>query len=104
MISRKVNDIIQINLKVILNDTPSKEILEELYIVRTISAVEVRRLSRIDDDKERNFVLVDILRNRSDEDFFKFCTILKQHSVETVAAMGKKLEQQVLKSLGKSVN
>ena len=100
MLSKEVKGVLKKNLEIILHDTPSKEILQDLYTEGVISSQELKSLKKIDEDNDRNFELKQILETRSDQDFVKFCKILQQYEATTIATMGRDLEQQVLNCIG----
>ena len=91
-LSDKVNDIIEGNYKAIISDVPFKNILLDLRIECILTDDEVTQLNLCKDPKYAGFEFVKILRSRSDEDFFKFCGILKSSTIKHVQSLGRILE------------
>ena len=71
---------------------PVDEILNKLRFRQVLSPDQVTKIKKKDSQEDRNTELLDIiLLGRDDEDFKKFCDLLKENNVATVRGFAAKL-------------
>lgn len=94
MLPREIINVIQSNLRRLYNDTPADDIITDLLVGSVISEYEASKIKRMDEDRDKNFELIRILKKRGESDFFKFCDALKKHVTQHVQELGILLENQ----------
>ena len=91
-LSNNIENILDQNYKAIVNDVPFLDILVDLRIESVLSDAEVTQLRQCGDNRYAGFEFVKILKSRSDAEFFKFCKVLKDTTIENVQCLGRTLE------------
>ena len=95
-LSNYIKKVIEQNRKSILSDVPFQDILIHSNSVQILTTDEVKRLKRCDDHKNAGFEYLEILNSRDDNDFYKFCEILKENESKHIQNIGVQLENAAI--------
>lgn len=95
-LSEYIQKVIENNRERILNEVPVKDLLYDFRALKIITSENVEVLKRIFVKKELCDTFLDILVNREDGDYYKFCELLKRSSATAIKNFGKKLEEDAL--------
>lgn len=99
MLPKGIIQVIQRNLRIIYNDIPTDDILIDLLENQVITDNEVSKIKKINEDRDKNFELIKILKTRGTRDFFQYCYALKAHETKNVQELGNLLENEANKAL-----
>ena len=91
-LSDNIVTITEENYEAITCNIPFKDILIKLRAKHILTDDEVNQLDRCKDHQHAGFEFLKILRSRSDEDFFKFCDVLKSSTINSIQNLGRILE------------
>ncbi|EDV20298.1 uncharacterized protein TRIADDRAFT_61232 [Trichoplax adhaerens] len=95
VLSQYITDVINKNRRIISNDVPLLDLIYDLNSEMIISDDELVKLrDKCDNNKQRAFEFIQLLKSRNDENFFQFCSILKEAQVQHVQNIGQKLENE----------
>ncbi|EDV19576.1 uncharacterized protein TRIADDRAFT_61942 [Trichoplax adhaerens] len=99
VLSKHIIDVIEQEYPIIIGDIPLLDILYNLRSKGIISDEEVDILKVRDlNNKARIYEFLKILKTRRDDDFYEFCSLLKESPVRHISEIGQKLEIQVKNS------
>ena len=91
-LSSSIHAAMEKNVEEFLRKVPIDEILNKLRFRHILSPVQVNNIKKIDNQADKNTELYDILLSeRNDEDFYKFCDLLKESNVRAVKRFADKL-------------
>ncbi|RDD36910.1 hypothetical protein TrispH2_011162 [Trichoplax sp. H2] len=93
----ELSDIIKANLdkyaEEFIKIVPIKELFTKLKVKKILSSRDIIDIEKLTHVEDMNGRLLEILQEqRSNEDFYTFCSLLKQHHVNVVKAFGAKLQ------------
>lgn len=91
-LSHVIDSIIEENYEAIVNSIPFKDILIDLRTKRILTDVEVNQLNLHKSHRDTGFNVIQILKARTDVDFFQFCNVLKSSTIKHVQLLGRRLE------------
>ncbi|RDD41618.1 Apoptotic protease-activating factor 1 [Trichoplax sp. H2] len=95
VLSNHIIKVIETEYSLIISDIQLVNFIYDLRSIRLLCDEEVETLKdHCLTNKERIFQFIKILKTRSDDDFFRFCSVLKDNQVRNVQNLGRKLEKE----------
>ncbi|EDV19580.1 uncharacterized protein TRIADDRAFT_61948 [Trichoplax adhaerens] len=95
VLSNHIIKVIEAEYSLIISDIQLVNFIYDLRSIRLLCDEEVETLKdHCLNNKERVFQFIKILKTRSDDDFFRFCSVLKDNQVRNVQNLGRKLEKE----------